>query len=70
MYKFVYIPIHICIGAMVRYPSLHSQIKSPGMFLQTPFPHTLSVVKLHSSISIIKQLNINNIFSKGKIAYL
>lgn len=26
-------------------------MKSPGIFLQTPFPHTLSVVKLHSSMS-------------------
>lgn len=46
--------MQICIGAIVRNPALQSQTKSPGVFLQTPFPHTLLVVILHSSISAHK----------------
>lgn len=45
------LPMQTCIGAVVRYPSSQSQIKSPGIFLQVPGPHTLLVVMEHSSIS-------------------
>lgn len=45
------LPMQTCIGAVVRYPSSQSQIKSPGIFRHAPGPHTLLVVIEHSSIS-------------------
>lgn len=47
-----YLPIQTCIILLVLYPSLQSQTKSPGIFLQSPFPQTPCII-VHSSISTI-----------------